>query len=179
MHNIYKRKNKVSNLKHTIKKLIDLSKEGINCSSMAYKEEGYHLFNIMALARIYRLKPETHFFETTEFKRALKYLNSEKFLQGLMDSNVETDQSLHNNITDPGEKDINIYGYVYNVPGFEIMYVYEAFNNMIDEKICQECLKKQFELTYDEKIGMFGNKCHDKNTINYRTYEYYRYLEIS
>lgn len=178
-HNIYTRQEYITRIKQQIKKEVMFVRERIGKSSMAYKEEGYHLFNLMALARIYSLDQGNIFFNTKKFKQTLSYINSGLLLKGLNDKRIDLDLSLNNNISNSGEKDINIYGYPYNVPGFEICYVAKIFGDLLNEEIVNECLKKQMDLTYDNNKQAFGKKCHDKNTINYRIYEFYRYMEVA
>lgn len=178
-HEVYRRLTFKGNVKCFIKRYMNRVYEFLGKKSMAYKEAGYHMFNIMALARIYSIMPTHSFFKCTNFKRAINYISDEKFyLEGLLDSNDKLDRSLHNHIACEEEKRVNIYGYPYNVPGFEIMYVYEIMEDKISDGICEQCLNKQFEITYNEEQATFGKGCHDKNTIKYRIYEYYRYLEI-
>ena len=98
-------------------------------------------------------------------------------MNGLLTDKVYMDASLQNHISDSNELRVNIYGFPYNVPGFELLYIHQVFDGMIEQAIFSHYIALQFELTYDDKVHMFGNCCHDKNTINYRIYEYYRYLE--
>lgn len=175
-HSIYNRVGLPASVRQCIKKDKILLNELLGRPSFKYKEEGYHLFNLMAFARINRLDPSLSVFRTGCFQQALKYLGSPLFKEGLLSGKIVLDASLHNRIADPSEKEINIYGYPYNVPGFELMYVQEVFKT--DRLAAEECLSEQFRLTFDEGTGFFGKRCHDKTTINYRIYEYYRYLEI-
>lgn len=177
-HSIYRRINTAKKIKYFIKRNVDIINECLNRKSMAYKEEGYHAFNFMALARIYYIIPNYDFFKSVKFNRAIAYMNSDKFLKGLINGRYELDQSLHNLIDIEEEKEVNIYGYPYNVPGFEILYIDAVFKNKISKAICNVCLEKQIKLTYDVKKGKFAKRCHDKNTINYRIYEYYRFMEV-
>ena len=73
---------------------------------------------------------------------------------------------------------MNIYGYPYNVPGFEILFIHYVFRDKIPLELVIKYLNKQFELTYDEMSDQFGKGCYDKVTINYRIYEYYKALEL-
>ncbi len=178
-HGIYKRLKIIGSLRQMLKKNLNAVKEKINRPSLAYKEEGYHVFNMMAFARLYRLYRSHPFFASKKFKRAMNYMYSQKLLDGLENKNIKLDSSLHNRIAVAEEKVLNIYGYTYNVPGFEILYVDKIFGGDASNLIVKECRSRQFKYTYDDGTGMFGVMCHDKVTINYRVYEYYRYLEIS
>lgn len=176
-HSIYRHSNFLSRIKQVIKKYVEKIKEKTDRKSLAYKEEGYHIFNMMAFARIYNIRKH-YFFESDKFKRAMEYTNSQKMLEGLENEKIEKDSSLSNKNILEKEKKVNIYGYPYNVPGFEIFYINQVFNKQINKNLLQECMSKQINFTFDYKTKMFGKNCHDKITINYRVYEYYRYLEI-
>lgn len=177
-HSIYRHLNTTLNIKNYVKKLMNNFNEKKARPSFAYKEEGYHMFNMMAFARIYNIYPKHSFFETKEFKKTIEYINNGLFLKGLLSKSIDLDLSFRNKIENKDEKSINIYGYPYNVPGFEILYASRVFQGMINSDVVDECKKVQFKLTFDDNEGVFGSKCHDKNTVNYRVYEYYRYLEI-
>ncbi len=177
-HSIYRRLGTANSLKQMVKKDLNTVKEKMNKPSLAYKEEGYHVFNMMAFARLYRLYRKHSFFTSKEFKNAKNYMYSQKLLDGLENKSIEMDSSLHNGITVDEEKTLNIYGYTYNVPGFEILYVDEIFGGGLENPIVKQCRSRQFEYTYDDSTEKFGAMCHDKITINYRVYEYYRYLEM-
>lgn len=176
-HSIYNRQGALSLMKQRFKKWVDAINILLDRPSFKYKEEGYHLFNLMAFARLKRLSPSLPFFKTRNFQKAVSFLNSPLFLSGLFDKNVALDGSLKNGIVDQSELEVNIYGFPYNVPGFEIMYVQTVFNT--DRNTAEECLSWQHELTFDNESGLFGKRCHDKVTINYRIYEFYRFLEIT
>lgn len=176
-HSIYKRASKTQQMKQCVKKSLDAMKTRFGKPSMEYKENGYHLFNLMALARIYKSGKRNDFFDSKKFKMAISYISQVTFLNGLLTDKVYMDASLQNHISDSNELRVNIYGFPYNVPGFELLYIHQIFDGMIEQAIFSHYIALQFELTYDDKVHMFGNCCHDKNTINYRIYEYYRYLE--
>ena len=74
-------------------------------------------------------------------------------------------------------KKINIYGYPYNVPGFEMFYLKQVLPNKIKNEVVSMHMDNQIKLTYDESSFTFGVNCFDKTTINYRIYEYYKGLE--
>lgn len=176
-HEIYRKIDKKYHLKCKIKRYVNLFQDIFEWKSYAYKERGYHVFNVMALARIYDENPDFDFWKSKKFHKALYYINKDKYLTGLLSRSVDKDASFQNKIVNPEEKEINIYGYPYNVPGFELLYINKVFDGRINEETVEKCIALQFENTYDKQRGCFGRKCHDKATINYRIYEYYRYLE--
>lgn len=177
-HSVIMHDNAKDTLKQKIKNFLSDFHEKQNKPSMAYKEQGYHVFNLFALARLHRVKADSLFWNTAKFKKSINYVNQVEFFVGLENPNVELDASLKNHISDLEEKSINIYGYPYNIPGFEVAYVAEVFREMISTDVVERCLEKQLHYTFDVGKSFLGVKCHDKITINYRVYEYYRLLEI-
>lgn len=177
-HSVIMHESAKDTLKQKTKNFLSDFHEKRNKPSMAYKEEGYHVFNLFALARLYRVKADSLFWNTVKFKKSINYVHQDEFFAGLENPNVKLDASLKNHITDQEERSVNIYGYPYNVPGFEVAYVAETFDGMISADIVDRCLEKQLDYTFDTGKSVFGCRCHDKQTINYRVYEYYRFLEI-
>lgn len=163
--------------KQKLKNILSDVFEKADKPSMAYKEEGYHVFNLFALARLYQVNKAWAYWKTDKFKKSMGYILKNEFFDGLENHNVQLDASLKNQITDKEEKSINIYGYPYNVPGFEVAYVAETFKGMIPLDIVDKCIEKQMTYTYDPTKNLFGLRSHDKQTINYRVYEFYRFLE--
>lgn len=178
-HVICNRMSIKEHLKQIIKEKFFNVKESLNKSSYSYKEEGYHMFNLMALARLYIIDNSKSFYGLSKFSKAIKYVNSSKFILGLNNSNIDLDASLVNLKLTQTEKKVNIYGYSYNVPGFEILYVNEVYGKYLDNNVVCQCIKEQMLYTFDDNTYLFGKCVHDTNTVNYRIYEYYRYLEIS
>lgn len=177
-HGIYRRLGRKLILKNKLKSIYFKAKEKLGYASYAYKEDGYQLFNLVALARIYRMESQNAFFQMNRFKQALKYASSQELLENMLNSEVDKDVSLHSKTIKQEERSINIYAYPYNVPGFEYMYIKEVWEEETSDSIMTEYLSNQFELTFSPMEGMFGLRCHDKVTINYRIYEFYRGLEI-
>lgn len=177
-HEIYSKIDKKYAFKGKIKRIVNLLQDKLGVKSYAYKEIGYHVFNLMAIARLYNEKKDFPFFDSRKLKRTLEYINNKNYLKNLESNDVVLDASFKNKIDNEEEKNINIYAYPYNVPGFELLYVDKIFSNQIKNDVLSHCIKRQFELTYDENTKKFKNRCHDKVVINYRVYEYYRYLEV-
>jgi len=177
-HGIYCRISKKAAFKCIIARLRDVTWEKLSKPNLRYKEVGYHVFNLMAFARLYRILPKCEFWNTKSFKAALDFVKNNYFFDELEQDNILMDASTHGDQLTKEETSVNIYGYPYNVPGFELMYCKEVFGDKMDEKITRKILSRQMELTWDEENGIFGKLCHDKVSINYRVYEYYRYLEV-
>lgn len=179
-HSIYVGDGIKGKIKSKIKRWIDISNEVMNRPSMSYKEQGYHVFNLMAFARIYLLFPDKHIYTSKFFKRAINYVNSDYYFKGLLSRCIDKDKSLHNEFISNDENNINVYGYPYNVPGFELMYINAVLGEKfgIKDSVVKRCFEEQVEVTYSSIDEYFTKTCHDKWAVNYRIYEYYRFLEI-
>jgi hypothetical protein len=177
-HSVLIKGNGKSTFKSYLKRYIDLIRRNFKKPSYYYKEVGYHIFNVAALARLFLIFSDDSFWESAKFKKIIDKTNSESLYNDIQISDVMLDVSLNNSINNNSEKKLNIYGFPYNVPGFEMCYVSEVFKDRIDVDITKEYLQKQFELTYDESQGKLAKNCFDKVTINYRIYEYYLALEV-
>lgn len=177
-HSIYSRIRRKEALKMRIKKAVEFIKESIGRPSLRYKEVGYHIFNLMAFARLYNACPKYEFFCSKKFKKICSYLNDTTFQNELESANLQMDGSSHGNSLSNEEKSLNIYGYPYNVVGFEIAYCKRILGERINDKAAEKLISKQFKLTWDDDKNCFGNLCHDRHTVNYRIYEYYRCIEL-
>jgi hypothetical protein len=73
---------------------------------------------------------------------------------------------------------INIYGYSYNAPGFELPYIAKVFNSELPDHsaLISEVAKKQLEYTYNEQQQSFNMQTEDQATLDARVYEYVRFL---
>jgi hypothetical protein len=177
-HTIYRRSSFKDSLLKKISKYRDAINELFGLPGLKYRETGYHMFNLMAFARLYMLSPNEPFFKSKVFLKALSFVCQENYSLELLNSNTKDDRTLPSKLLTLEEKSINIYGYPYNVPGFEIMFCSKVFNGLIPKSLAHNILSTQMIETLDENTGLLGKKCHDKITINYRIYEYYRYLEL-
>lgn len=177
-HSIYNRISYLQDAKMKIKYALEIFKGKIGIPGLKYKEEGYHVFNLMALARLYRLDPNDPFFASGNFIASLDFITKDYYKSSLLSSNESMDASTHGNTLTSEESSINIYGYPYNVVGFELAYCGKVFNSILSPSFVNRIVEEQFAQTWDQDRKEFGLKCHDRNTVNYRVYEYYRYLEI-
>jgi len=177
-HAIYSRPTLKDSFLKKISRLKDVSDELLGLPNLCYRESGYHVFNLMAFARLYISNIKSDIFESNRFKKAIDYVTTDYFQNLLLDDEIKHDRTLPIKTLEKNEKSINIYGYPYNVPGFEIMFCQEAFKNKFIFHNATQILQTQIEETWNPLTQMFDNKCHDKVVVNYRTYEYYRYLEI-
>lgn len=169
-HSIYRRKNITGGIKNYLKKSID----SLNCfmgrPSLKYKEEGYHLFNLMAISRIVYAGKNVSF---SAVRKAIKYIDDD-LIKRMNNKNVNLDNSINHSHLNADQTSVNIYGYPYNVPGYEILFINHVFPKIIDEKTVNSFFEKQIKEVFSDNFA----KCFDKNTIQYRLYEFYRFLEI-
>lgn len=80
---------------------------------------GYHSFNLVPIAYVYKVFPNHRFFDSAKFKSILKSLNTKSYINDLEN---------------------NPFSYAYNPVGYELMYFNEMFNvnqefNYLDRQI--------------------------------------------
>lgn len=176
-HPIYMRTDFYAAFKEKIKFSLDVVRRILGKPSYKYREYGYHIFNLMALARINRVIPEHKFFSSRKFLKTLKFVNDYDYLKKLLELSWKLDSTLNYKNLEKDEYKTNIYGYTYNVNAFELWFIRQNFENMIDLPILEKALSDQDKIIYDEKEQKLGLESHDKIVINYRVYELYRCLE--
>ena len=140
---------------------------------MFYKENGYHLFNLFAFALIKKSGYSHNFFNSSEFKRIVKYGFSDSLLRNLEKNDDGKDiTGLQINTRLP----INRYGYSYNAPGFEMPLIQKMFNpNDVD--LTKSIFEKQLSFTYNPNGRIFDKNTDDPLTLTARIYELSRYFE--
>jgi hypothetical protein len=119
---------------------------------LKYKSIGYQTFNLYALALIKKGFEKHSFWQSSDFKKTLSYLDSKEF---------------NNKIED------NKYGYPYNAPGFEIPFIKYIFEKDKNKAIAisEKYLQRQIEKTFNKNTLMFENNTQDKNILSARIYE--------
>ena len=177
-HPIYNKKGLAKKVKGIGKFGVDCGRRIINLPNFRYREEGYHVFNVMALARIKAVFPDHGFFKRKKAIKAVEYLKSPQFYNGINSDKWVSDPTL--NLSQFSENEVmhNVYAYPYNVTGFELMYISRIYSEFDLEEIALKGLYEQHLYTYDAEKKCIQNECHDKITPNYRIYELYRYLEL-
>lgn len=147
----------------------------ISGKNMLYKENGYHLFNIYAFAIIKQYFGDIPLFKMDKFKQALSYCFSPSLHDTLEKQSRSRDINKMPKVT---TDKINIYGYSYNAPGFELPYIAKVFNSELPEHsaLISEVAKKQLEYTYNEQQQSFNMQTEDQATLDARVYEYVRFL---
>lgn len=145
--------------------------------SMKYRENGYHLFNIYAFALIKDYGFELDLFKTEKFKKSLNYCFSEELYKWLEKKDIKHDINVMPKVIN---RKINIYGYSYNAPGFEMPYIYRVFSSRLGDKseFVKKVVRKQVDLTFDKKSMSFCKNNDDEIILNARLYEYIRSLTV-
>lgn len=133
-------------------------------SKQRIKENGYHLFNVYAFAIINKNYKDWSFFKTNMFNKILNYSFS---------------NTLINELSNNPPRKVNLYGYSYNAPAFELPIIYFIFKNKLSEdstEILYKHLNNQIATTYSNETGLFDRNTNDISTLNYRFYELLRFL---
>lgn len=177
-HGIQPKLSKVDNIKTKLKFIRDKYNKYKNNISMEYKENGYHLFNIYAFAIIKAHGYDINLFNNSIFKESLRYCFNNDLYEWLEHKERKLDLNSMPNVK---RDKINIYGYSYNAPGFELPYIYKVFSKEledIDEKFINNVIEKQINYTYDQNKISFCKNTEDPNTLEARLYEYIRVLTL-
>ncbi|MGJ8682612.1 hypothetical protein [Paraglaciecola sp.] len=142
---------------------------------MRYKENGYHLFNLYAFALIKQFYGDIPLFNSDKFKKALSYCFSEQLHDSLENQDRSKDINKMPKVT---TDQVNIYGYSYNGPGFELPYITKVFNNELGDNsvLISQVTKKQLEYTYNHEQKSLNIHTEDQATLEARFYEYVRYI---
>lgn len=117
------------------------------------KNNGYHIFTLCGLARIYQKLPDHRFYKTSDFNKKLNYAFDKQYLM----------LSLQ-----------NPYFLFYNVPGLELKFVKDQFKKQLEN-----CCMDYFREIRDKQLEVFNSidtldLKHDSNTLRARIYEIYR-----
>ena len=151
--------------------------------SLAYKEAGYHAFNLYGFAILKEYyKKEIPFLATSKFKKSLDYVCKKSYVDMLSQADRRLDST---NVKSRLDVEFNLFSYAYNSSAFELPKIYKTFGlhnlesvneNSINDNILDEILdvlcQKQIEYTYDSDIKMFAKNTDDKETLTARIYEY-------
>lgn len=115
---------------------------------------GYHVFTLLGLAFLYRSFRNNNFFRTKLFLKALALPFTDLYKTEILKSP---------------------YGYGYNVPGFELPYIYSIFNDLLTENV-----KDNMMYIYEYQInnhfskitdGLLASDTLDTETLAARIYE--------
>lgn len=146
--------------------------EFFNKPSFAYKEAGYHAFNLYGFAILKEYyKKDIPFINTKKFKKSLDYVCNTKYIDILCSADRSLDQT---RIKSKLDVKFNLFAFAYNSPAFELPKIYDAFglHNSSAGDVINTLCDKQIEYTYDESLQMFAKNTDDKETLTARIYEY-------
>jgi len=147
-------------------------KEALNKPSLAYKEAGYHTFNLYGFAILKDYYPdEISFFNTSKFRKTIEYTKTPEYMNALCAPDRALDET---HVKSKLNVDFNIFAFSYNSPAFELPRIYKTFGNSdaIEADICSKLAQKQIELTYDEESQTFSKNTDDPVTLTTRIYEF-------
>lgn len=145
--------------------------ELLNLPSLAYKESGYHIFNLYGFAILKdNYSTSIEFLETKKYRKALDYLTTARYEKMIDTRGISKDLThVSTKLTDSA----NVFAYAYNSPAFELPYVCKIFNifgkNM--QEITIKFAKKQLDNTYDAHSNTFANNTDDPLALTARVYE--------
>lgn len=147
----------------------DLS-EKMGRASMAYKECGYHSFNLYGFGILCNnWKESIPFVKTKKFKKTLEYIfKNESYVNRLSSAELSLDET---NISTKLKVDFNVFAFAYNSPAFELPLIMRTFGIEDKKEIFEALCDKQLGFTYDEKQESFCKNTDDAITLNARVYE--------
>lgn len=115
------------------------------------KEIGYHAFNLHAFATLRRLRPDHGLWESPRLRRAVRYVRSPSFLQGLAG---------------------NEFAFPYNPPGFEVPWALVAFGLADrDSPEVAHWVRRQIDHGWHAERGALVRGTADERTAAARVYE--------
>lgn len=158
-------KRKVRNL---LKALRDWQRINLKGQTKKYKENGYHLFNMYAFARMAHLGYDSLFKNSKKFNTALRYCTSQELWNRL---NINEDRKDFYQLDPPSGLPFNRYGFPYNVAGFEFLYVKKVFSLDIDESLAKKYWKTQLSCYGLDENADKGYLTEDRANLLLRAYE--------
>jgi hypothetical protein len=118
---------------------------------LAYKEIGYHAFNLFACAELHRYAPEHPLWRSRRFLRTLRYLESPAFATSITNS----------------------FGGPYNPSGFEAAHAILCLGEGagLDPAAAATWIGRQLDHTWDASARMLSRNSSDPITLAARIYE--------
>jgi hypothetical protein len=126
---------------------------------LAYKELGYHAFNLYALADLNRYAPEHPMWRSRRFAKTLLYLESAAIAASIT----------------------NTYGGPYNPAGFEAAHAILSFGELVglDLATAGSWIERQLDHTWDRETSTLSRNSSDPTTLAARFYELTRIADLS
>lgn len=147
-------------------------KEALGRPSLAYKEAGYHTFNLYGFAILKDYYPgDISFFNTIKFRQTIEYTKSSEYLNAICSPDRSLDET---NVQSKLNVGFNVFSFSYNSPAFELPRIYKTFSSFDDTEasICDNLAAKQIEYTYASENDSFSKNTDDPITLTTRIYEY-------
>lgn len=145
--------------------------ELLNLPSLAYKEAGYHIFNLYGFAILKdNYDVDIAFLNTNKYRKALEYLATAQYARMIDTKDISKDLThVSTKLTDSA----NVFAYAYNSPAFELPYVSKIFNifDEIMQEISEKIANKQIDDTYDAHSNSFAKNTDDPIALTARIYE--------
>lgn len=146
-------------------------KEAFKKPSLAYKETGYHAFNLYGFAILKEYYDEDiAFLSSRRFRKCLSFAAEQRYYDMLTYADKKMDET---NVGSRIENGFNVFSFAYNSPAFELKNVYDTFK-MNDEKsraLLDLFCGKMLELSYDDEKLLFCRNTDDPVTLTARIYE--------
>jgi hypothetical protein len=126
---------------------------------MVRREIGHHAFNLYAFALLQRQFPHHPLWESEKLAAALQFVQTPEYIAGLED---------------------NIYGFPYNLPGFEVAFAMQTFTTAFLERELSDSwwVSLQFQRAYDPHTRLLTRRTQDRHTLAARLYEATRLRDV-
>jgi len=123
----------------------------IRDDKMISKEIGYHAFNMYAFSILKQYMPEHPLWKSDKFLSTLGFMDTSEFIKGLEN---------------------NMYGYSYNLSGFETAFTIQEFRSQFSFSKTEEWwMEQQLQRSYDPEKKMLNRSADDQETLAARLYE--------
>lgn len=145
--------------------------EALGKPSMAYKEAGYHMFNLYGFAV---LKEYYHgavpYFNTKKFLKCLNYIKTESYALAMTDSDYSLDVT---RVSTKLKTKKNVFACPYNSPAFEMGRVLDGFEawDVMGQNNYDLFLEKAEKDIADSENGLITTDTDDPHTLTARVYE--------
>jgi hypothetical protein len=148
---------RVRRFKQFVRSLIQERPSRAEQKRIYQKAIGYHAFNLYALGLLRQRLPKHAFWQSTQMRKALTYLETDEFIKGL---------------------EQNKYGYPYNPPGFEVAFALDVFADNAHRKQ-EKWISEQLCRCYDFDLNMMNRNTEDPLTLAARLYEVTRLPDLT
>jgi len=139
--------------------------------SFAYKEAGYHAFNLYGFAILKENAGfDIPFLASAKFQKCIDYVKTKKYYESLLKADRNLDVT---KVPTKLKVDFNVFSFAYNSSAFELPRVLKCFGTEAEEakKICAPFMEAQIKLTYDNDEKAFSKNTDDPFVLTTRIYE--------